>query len=205
MSKVKKGLAAEHIAKAKFLLEGWNIYQEVNYDSKIDLLIEKDNQYFRMQVKCVNDEGILAFRKLTHSKTAHKQYHYSCKDIDFFVGVDLKTFDLYIVPVTEISRSSRRTSGLGKYKNNFNLGPCCGNAVSALPQVGETFDNGNTELGYINPSVETLRGASNYNMFREKSGGILIKDSGYAYDDEGSLFKTGTIVYDEDKVQQSNQ
>jgi len=133
MSKVKKGLAAEHIAKARFLLEGFNIYEEVNYDSKCDIIVELDNKYYRIQIKVLNSKKELTFRKLTHSKTQHKQHHYSCKDVDYFVGVDLDTFDLYILPVTEVTRSSKNSKYLVEYKNNFNLEPCCGNAVSALP------------------------------------------------------------------------
>lgn len=174
MSKVKKGLAAEHIVKAKFLLEGFNVYEEVNYDSKCDLIVETNNQCYRLQIKVTNSNNELTFRKLTHSKTQHKQHHYSCLDVDYFVGVDVNTFDLYILPITKITRSSKKTHLLEEYKNNFNLEPCCGNAVSADPQVGEAFDNGNTELG-VKPSVETLRDPS--------------KDLN---------------IYDEDKVQTTN-
>ncbi len=46
-----------------------------------------------------------------------------------------------------------------RYKNNFNLlEPYVGNYISASPQVGETFGNGNTELAdESRASVETLR------------------------------------------------
>ena len=163
MSRVKKGLAAEFIAKAKFLLEGWNIYDEVNYDSKVDFIIEKNNNYFRIQVKCVTKEGTIPFRKLTHSKTTHKQHHYSCKDVDFFVGVDILSFDVYVIPITKISKSVTSINKLEEYKNNFNLEPCCVNITSAFPQIGETFDNGNAELAdESQASVETLRGISKH-------------------------------------------
>lgn len=168
MSKVKKGTAAEFIAKAKFLLEGWDIYEEVNKDSKVDFIISRSNKYFRIQVKCITDKDEITFRKLTHSKTAHKQYHYSCKDIDFFVGVDLKTFDLYILPITNIYRSSVKVNKVQVFKNNFELEPCCGNTTSAFPQVGETFDNGNAELAdESQASVETLRGTPKDKIYGE--------------------------------------
>ena len=133
MSKVKKGLAGEHIVKAKFLLNGYNIYQEVNYDSKCDLIVEKNNCYFRIQIKTLDDQGKLNFRKLTHSKNAHKQYHYSSKDVDFFVGVDVNTFDIYTIPINEINRSSMNISKMEKYKNNFNLERCYSDVTTGFP------------------------------------------------------------------------
>lgn len=160
MSKVKKGLAGEHIAKAIFLLNEYNIYEEVNYDSKCDLIVEKNNLYFRIQIKILDNHKKLNFRKLTHSKNNHKQYHYTDKDVDFFVGVDINTFDLYIIPIKEINKSSMNISRMEKYKNNFNLERCCRNAINEFPQFGESFDNANAELALKNASVETLRETS---------------------------------------------
>lgn len=120
MTRVKKGLAAEHIAKARFLLEGFNVYEEVNYDSKIDFLIEKDGQFIRCQVKCVDNIGMIPFRHKTYSRTKSVSDYYTCKDVDYFIGVDLRKFDIYIIPISSIEGlHSKTVNKLTEYKNNF--------------------------------------------------------------------------------------
>ena len=198
MSRVKKGTAAELIAKAKFLLEGFNIYNELNSDSKVDFLVEKDNQYYRIQVKCVDKSGTLPFRKLSHSKTTHKIHQYTCTDVDYFVGVDLRTYDLYVLPITKITKSSKKIKFLQEYKDNFELEPYCGNIVSASPQVGEAFGNGNTELGSFDPSVETLRETPKIRIADTPKYGYLIEA------ESGKILYTNDPNYGEDKVQTTN-
>ena len=163
MSKVKRGTAAEYLVKAHALLEFFNVYSEDNQDSKCDLILEKGGQLFRVQVKIVNPQGNLPTRKLTHSKTQHKQSWYTKADIDYFAAVDLVTFDIYMFPVTFTQNfsSSISVEKHGEpYRNNFNLQePYSGNAIEELPQVDEIFGDDNVELG-DKPSVETLREAS---------------------------------------------
>lgn len=193
MSKVKRGTAAEYLVKAHALLEHFNVFSEGNQDSKCDLILEKSGKLYRVQVKIVDPQGKLPTRKLTHSKTQHKQSWYTKADIDYFAAVDLVTFDVYMFPVTFTQNFSSSISVQlhGElYRNNFNLQePYVGNDISALPQVGETFGNGNTELGH-KPSVETLRGASK---------GIFIPD---VYGIPG--IDGVKQIYDEDKVQTPN-
>lgn len=161
MSKVKRGTAGELIVKAQSLLQGFNVFENTNEDSKIDLILEKDFLLYRIQVKIVNPQGQLPVRKLTHSKTRHKQHLYTKDEIDYFAGVDLKTFDIYMVPMSHAkSFTSVLTAWkLLPYKNNFDLQePYNGNIISASPQIGETCGNGNTELASESwASVETLR------------------------------------------------
>lgn len=159
MSKVKRGTAAEYLVKAHALLEYFNVFSEDNQDSKCDLILEKSGKLYRVQVKIVDPQGKLPTRKLTHSKTKHKQSWYTKADIDYFAAVDLVTFDVYMFPVTFTQNFSSSVSveKHGEpYRNNFNLQePYIGNDVSALPQVGETFGNGDAELA--EPVIEDFR------------------------------------------------
>ncbi len=104
MSKVKRGTAGELIVKAKALLNGFNVFENSNEDSKSDLILEKENRLYRVQVKLINPQGQLPVRKLTHSKTAHKQYHYTPQDVEYFAAVDLVTFDVYMVPIQIVNK-----------------------------------------------------------------------------------------------------
>lgn len=51
----------------------------------------------------------------------YKVFRYTKNDIDFFIGVDLNTEDLYILPVefSSTRNSSISTAVCQEYKNNF--------------------------------------------------------------------------------------
>lgn len=64
---------------------------------------------------------MIPLRKISHNMGEYKVFRYTKSDIDFFVGVDLNTEDLYILPV---EFSSTRNSSISiavcqEYKNNF--------------------------------------------------------------------------------------
>jgi hypothetical protein len=70
-------------------------------------------------------------REITVKKTNHnnsigyKVYNYSLTDIDFFVGVDISSKDIYVIP-SVIWSKYKSTMAIGKldrngYKNNLEL------------------------------------------------------------------------------------
>ena len=72
---------------------------------------------------------------------------YNKSEIDYFIGTDIETEDLYIVPIDFIMKysSSIGIKALEPYKNNFTqLEPQIGNSLSGCDDIGETL-TGNTE------------------------------------------------------------
>ena len=60
-------------------------------------------------------------RKVSHNQGQYKYILYTSNDIDYFVGSDLETEDLYIVPISLAEQYKKQiaVSKLQQYKNNF--------------------------------------------------------------------------------------
>lgn len=106
-------------------------------NSKVDLIIEKNNIYKRLQIKLVqNGQGssrVIPMRKISHNMGEYKVKWYTSEDIDYFVGVDLSTEDVYILPIEFSSqyKSCIAVSKCSSYKNNFEqMEPLVGNNES---------------------------------------------------------------------------
>ncbi|MGN1312218.1 MAG: group I intron-associated PD-(D/E)XK endonuclease [Bacilli bacterium] len=128
------------------------MYLPILEDTKVDCIISKDNYLIKMQIKTLqfdkrDNRKFLPVRKINHNQGEYKIHHYTSNEIDYFVGIDIETDDIYIVP---ISFSSKYTSSIGlkvlePYKNNFTqLEPQIGNSLSGCDDIGETL-TGNTE------------------------------------------------------------
>ena len=94
-------------------------------NGKVDLIAEKNNKYLRMQIKTVqkaHDKKIIPLRKISHNMGDYKIKYYTSKDIDFFIGVDLDTESIYILPIklVEKYKSTIQIDKCTQFKNNFN-------------------------------------------------------------------------------------
>jgi hypothetical protein len=72
-------------------------------NGKVDLIIEKDNVYLKLQIKTVTKSGtqrVIPVRKFSHNMGEYKVTRYTSNDIDYFIGCDLETEDIYIVPIS---------------------------------------------------------------------------------------------------------
>lgn len=128
LTDVKRGKAAELIFTAKALLNGLDVYQTVTDDGRIDLIVNGH----RVQVKIVSHSPAMYvygyIRVVKRGKTASgetKSYKYTKTDVDFIVGVNLETFDIYIVPIEYAEKYSNnivvsKTVQEG-YINNFDI------------------------------------------------------------------------------------
>ena len=152
MDTIKKGRLGYNIFEKELLKRNWNIYLPLLEDTKIDCIISKDNYLIKIQIKTLQNDKrdnrkYLPVRKISHNQGEYKVHHYTSNEIDYFVGIDIETEDIYIVP---ISFSSKYTSSIGlkalePYKNNFTqLEPQVGNNLSGCDDIGETL-TGNTE------------------------------------------------------------
>lgn len=156
LGKIEKGYLGSLIVEQKLIKNGFNVFKPVTENGKIDMIIEKNNKYFRLQIKTVITEkrnGVknVPVRKLSHNKTSHKTHLYTAEEIDYFVGVDLDTEDVFMIPIlfSQQYRSSISINKIQNFKNNFNLTePYSRNIISGEDNIGETLtDNadGNTE------------------------------------------------------------
>lgn len=126
MDTIKKGKLGYNILEKELLKRDWDIYLPLLEDTKIDCIISKNNFLIKMQIKTIgydkkDNRKYLPVRKISHNQGKYKTHHYTSNEIDYFVGVDVDTEDIYIVP---ISFSSKYTSSIGlkalePYKNNF--------------------------------------------------------------------------------------
>ena len=104
----------------------------------------------KLQIKTIQiDRGYkkLPVRKISCNLGGYKVHNYTSDEIDFFIGTDVETEDLYIVPISIIEqyKSVISIKTLEPYKNNFALlEPQVGNNLNGCDDIGETLA-GNTE------------------------------------------------------------
>ena len=152
MDTISKGRLGYNLLEKQLLKRGFEIYVPLLENTKIDCIVSKNNYLIKMQIKTIqfdkrDNRKNLPVRKISHNQGEYKIHHYTSNEIDYFIGVDTETEDIYIVP---ISFSSKYSSSIGlkalePYKNNFALlEPQVGNNLSGCDDIGETL-TGNTE------------------------------------------------------------
>ena len=148
---IEKGYLGSLLVEQKFIENGFNLFKPVLENGKVDLIVEKDNAYIKLQIKTVQVEKdgrkIIPMRKISHNMGEYKIKLYTKEDIDYFIGVDLDTKDLYILPI-DFSikyKSSISINSCVDYKNNFKqMEPINGNINSGHDDNVEAL-TGNTD------------------------------------------------------------
>lgn len=147
MDTITKGRLGYNLLERELLKRDWDLYVPVLENTKIDCIAIKEDTLIRMQIKILAKDKSLPVRKISHNQGEYKIFRYDASTIDFFIGVDLDTEDIYIVPV---EFSSKYSSSIGyktlqPYKNAFNLmEPNSRNTISEDDDIGESL-TGNTE------------------------------------------------------------
>ena len=129
------------------LQNGWDLYVPLLENTKIDLIAIKNQKVLRFQIKMISTQGKLPVRKISHNQGTYKVHRYTDDEIDYFIGVDRDTNDLYIVPISLIMQYRTEVSikKLEMYKNNFEqLEPNSSNIISEEDNIGESL-TANTE------------------------------------------------------------
>ena len=124
MDTISKGRLGYNLVEKQFLLNDFEIYVPLLENTKIDCITVKNGKLLKYQIKTIQlDRGYkkLPVRKISHNQGEYKIHHYNSDEIDYFIGVDLETEDLYIVPMNFVEQysSSISISKLEPYKNNF--------------------------------------------------------------------------------------
>ena len=150
MDTITKGRLGYNLLEKELLKREFEIYIPLLENTKIDCIACKNGQLIKMQIKTIQmDRGYkkLPVRKISHNQGQYKIFNYTSDEIDYFIGVDVDTEDLYIVPIdiVEKYKSAISVSTLEYYKNNFDyMEPQVGNNLSGCDDIGETL-TGNTE------------------------------------------------------------
>lgn len=143
MDTISKGRLGYNLLEKELLKRNWEIYIPVLENTKIDCIVIKNNKLYKIQIKTIQNDRtgkILPVRKISHNQGQYKIHLYNENEIDYFVGVDIETENLYVVPISFISKykSSISLKTLEPYKNNFSqLEPCNGNIISGEDDIGE--------------------------------------------------------------------
>jgi len=115
----KKQLAKEGELRfaAEFIREGWDVFLPYGEDSPIDLLIQKNGDYKRIQIKStLSKEGVLFGRLKSSNNWQVKKY--SKNEIDYFGIYDAKTKQGYLLPIEKVIGMTEITLRIEKTKNN---------------------------------------------------------------------------------------
>ena len=124
MDTISKGYLGQLIVEKAFIKNGYNLYTPVLENGKVDLIAEKNNKYWKLQIKTIqvqHGKKNIPVRKVSHNMGQYKIKRYTSDDIDLFIGVDLETEDIYVLPVAFSSQyaSYINVSKCNNYKNNF--------------------------------------------------------------------------------------
>ena len=139
LTNLQLGILTERIVEAKFIEKKFNTLLPRSPGGTVDLLVEKNNAFIRIQIKSsYYDERTDSYRS-TLLKSGHNKY--DLKEFDYFAIYNYEYDALYIIPVnfieekTSISFYPHRQKGLSKYAsrvkdfdindylNNFNIKP----------------------------------------------------------------------------------
>ena len=143
MGNIEKGYLGSLIAEKKFVKNGFSVFKPVMENGKVDMIIEKDNVYLKIQIKTVQESRgskNIPVRKISHNMGNYKVSTYSSNEIDYFVGVDIDTEEIYLIPISfsEQYKSSISVTKLSYYKDNFDLMELhSGNTMNGEDNIGE--------------------------------------------------------------------
>lgn len=123
METIVKGKLGYNLFEKEMLKRGWDLYTPVLENTKIDCIAIKDLTLIRLQIKTLNKDKCLPVRKISHNQGEYKIFRYDASTIDFFIGVDIETEDVYIIPESFSSQYANTIGfkALQPYKNTFNL------------------------------------------------------------------------------------
>ena len=67
---IEKGYLGDLLVEKKFIENGFNLFKPVLENGKVDLIVEKNNVYLKLQIKTVQydrGKGLIPVRKISHN------------------------------------------------------------------------------------------------------------------------------------------
>jgi len=106
---------------AEFTRKGWNVFLPYGEDGPIDLLIEKEGKFKRIQVKSTySKRGIISCRLKSSNNWQVKKY--TKKEIDAFAVYESKNKRGYFIEIEKVEGMTELTLRIDKTKNNQKKG-----------------------------------------------------------------------------------
>lgn len=111
MEPKRTGSVGESLVIYEFAKRGIPIFLPFGDNEKIDLLAEFNGKINRIQIKTVthslnNQSYVVDLRACKNHKTTPETYHYTNKDIDYYVVVCLDRESVCMIPVDDAPYSS---------------------------------------------------------------------------------------------------
>ncbi len=123
MGTQKKQLAKEGELRfaAEFIRKGWSIFLPYGEDSAVDLLIEKDGEFKRIQIKTTKPiMGAIHCRLKSSNNWQVKKY--TKKEIDYFGIYDYENKKGYLIPIEKVLGMIEISLRIEKTRNNQQVG-----------------------------------------------------------------------------------
>ena len=102
---------------AEFIRNGWDVFLPYGEDSPIDLLIQKNGEYKRVQIKSTLSKNGVLFGRLKSSNNWQVK-KYSKTEIDYFGIYGAKIKQGYLLPIEKFLGMTEVTLRIEKTKNN---------------------------------------------------------------------------------------
>lgn len=159
----QKGLVTELKCQLFFIENGYNIYLPVSEDSRYDLIVDINNNLYRVQIKTShltsNNTGIefnVCSSRVNHTE-GNIKVGYSEDEIDFFMTTYNNNF--YLIPIEICGRSSKTLS----FNQSLNGAATLLEDYNALKMIKEINNieyyekkKGNKKIGQYDKKTLTL-------------------------------------------------
>lgn len=112
MHPVTKGILTEIKIAGKIIEKGWNLFKPLNSNTKIDFLLEKEDQFLRVQCKHGRvKDGVVRFNLSSYNPfmKEHKGYQGA---IDLFIVWASEIDKYYMIPIQDFHAESKREASL---------------------------------------------------------------------------------------------
>tara|TARA_Y100000034_G_C6754893_1_gene335808 strand:- start:371 stop:775 length:405 start_codon:yes stop_codon:yes gene_type:complete len=102
---------------SEFVRKGWSVFLPYGEDSPVDILIYKDEQFKKIQVKATKPKnGVISCYLRSANNWQNKKY--SSKDVDYFAVYDYENKQGYLIPLEKVEGMSQIKLRLIATKNN---------------------------------------------------------------------------------------
>lgn len=108
MNKILKGDLSKAFVIAKLLKENYRVLEPISENSRYDLVVEIENKFLRIQVKTIYFKNDLkVYEMVCYSTTRRNKTHiktkYTSNEIDFIIGYNQDTDEIYTFPIKDIA------------------------------------------------------------------------------------------------------
>ncbi len=111
-----KGLLGELEFTLKLVKDGWNILKPADQNSRYDLVIERNGEFKKVQIKyCTPKNGIV---RLELDKPRRKTLPYSLSESDYMGAYNSRDCKFYLVPLREFGKQKEIWLRIDPPRNN---------------------------------------------------------------------------------------